>query len=116
MIAKKLVFIDIKNEEKFEPENFDIDDIKHIAVKNTKKYGFKIFVAFLRFYIKFSYVLKNKYKRLKKIIKYIISNYFTHKDKKIKEKEVSNFLKRISEYKYKISKIKDKIKEEEGIK
>jgi len=118
MIGKKLVFAEIKGSEEtreFIQDNFDIDNIKHIAVKNTKKYGFRMLVTILRFSIKSSYVLKNKYKKLKTIIRYIINNYFRHKEKEVKEKEVSSFLKKVSEYKYKIREIKDKIKEEEGI-
>lgn len=119
MIGKKIVFADVNGSEeteKFIQENFDIDNIKHIAVKNTKKYGFQAFIMILRFYIKFSYFLKNKYKKSKIIVKYLVNNYLVHKDKDVKEKEVSSFLKKVSEYKYRIREIKDKIKEEEGIK
>ena len=47
-------------------------------------------------------------------IKHLTRKHITHQEEKIKEaKEVSGFLKKISEYKHKIRKIKNKVIEEE---
>jgi hypothetical protein len=118
MIGKKLIFADIKKgeyTEKFILETFDLSEIKHLATKNIKKYGFIALVITLRFSIKSSHFLKSGYVETKNKIRNSIKNYLAHREKEHKEKEVSNFLKMVSDYKQKIRKIKHKIKEEEGI-
>ncbi|MEK7572629.1 MAG: hypothetical protein AAB493_02105 [Patescibacteria group bacterium] len=118
MIGKKLIFADIKkgeDAEKFILETFNLDEIKHIAISNVKKYGFIALVIILRFSIKSSHFLKSGYGEIKNKMRSVIKNYLTHKEKEPKEKEASNFLKMVLDYKNKIRKIKHKIKEEEGI-
>jgi peroxiredoxin len=119
MIGRKLVLTNIKKNEfteKFVFEPFDLDELKHISIKKLKRYGFIVLVITLRISIKSSHSFKNLYKKIKnKTITTIDKNLF-NKNKKHEEKEVSNFLKMVSDYKHRIRQIKHKIKEEEGIK
>ena len=84
--------------------------IKHITVTNFKKYGHKSVVETLRFYIRGTNLLKNKYQEIK--IKINTFGQATHKNGE--KKEISKFLKVIGDYKHKIRKIKEKIHEEEN--
>ena len=119
MIGQKLLFANIKNNSSldkiFEAENFDIEEIKHATIKSVKRYGFIGLVIILRFSIKFSFLIKNFYRKVVNKIKSIINIYFNNTKEENKEKEVSNFLKMVSDYKHKIRQIKHRIKEEEGI-
>ena len=88
-----------------------LEELKHLAVKNIKKYGYIGLVAGIRFYIRSTNPLKNKYKEVKIKIKNIHSKKLnTGKEDK---QEISKFLKNILEYKHKIREIKHKITEEE---
>lgn len=118
MIGKKLVFTDIKQNE-YSDESMlkalDLDEVKLLALKKAKRFGFIVLVVFLRYSIICSHFIKKQYKEIKSKIKHAINNYLLHKDKKLEEKEVSNFLKMVSDYKHRIRQIKHRIKEEEGI-
>lgn len=87
-----------------------LEKIKDLTIQNIKKYGHLSVVATLRFYIRGTKVLKNRYEEIKIKIKDI-------HDKKNningERKEISKFLKIISDYKHKIREIKHKIHEEE---
>jgi acetyl-CoA carboxylase beta subunit len=117
MIGRKLSFIDISRQKNieniFKNKEIDLNKIKIITIKNTKKIGLVILVLTLRFSIKTSYLIKNGYKITKNKINIIIDKNLQKKENK--EKEVSNFLKMVSGYKDRIRKIRHKIKEEEGI-
>lgn len=113
MIGKKLILLkkgQIENTEKNLFEIPNLDQIKHVTVKNSKKYGYIILVEIMRFYIRFLKLLKLKYKEIKNVY----NKYLPHKEINTQTKEVSKFLKMISDYKYKIKNIKDKIEEEEN--
>ncbi|MEI6581120.1 MAG: hypothetical protein WCO07_03045 [bacterium] len=119
MIGRKLVFIkdtEVKHNERFMLEVLDLDGIKHITVKNIKKYGFVALVTTLRFSIKSSHFLKNGVRETKNKMKHFVEKRLMRKEKESKEKQVSSFLKMVSDYKHRIREIKHKIKEEEGIK
>lgn len=94
----------------------DAEEFKYIFIKNTRRYGFILLVITLRISIKSSYFLKKKFKEIKDIVIEKIKKIITGKKHEIlEEKEVSSFLKTISDYKSKVNRIKDRIKEEEGI-
>jgi len=118
MIGKKLILLKNKKIEYTERILFKIpnlDEIKNITAKNSKRYGYIILVKIIRFYIRTSILLKYIYAITKKKIKNIYYKYFPYKIKeKNKKNEVSKFLKMISDYKHKIKNIKDKIVEEEN--
>ena len=97
------------------PFALDLQKIKYLTFKNTKKLAYKTLFALIKFLIKFSNFIKTKSKKLKKEFKNKFQNNNNSLDKIIEKKEVSKYLKIISEYRYKIREIKDKIKEEEGI-
>lgn len=95
----------------------DLQKIKHITFKNSKKFGYTTVFVTLRFFIKSSNFIKTRSIMLAKEIK----NVFKKKngiliEEKEEKKEPSKYLKVISEYREKIREIKDRIKEEEGIK
>ena len=117
MIGKKLILLKNGKIEYTERVLFDIpnlDEIKNVATKNSKRYGYVILVETIRFYVRTSLLVKYIYFKTKKKIKEIYHKYFPHKVKENKEKEVSKFLRMVSDYKHKIKNIKDKIEEEEN--
>jgi hypothetical protein len=88
-----------------------LEEWKHLTVKNMKKHGYLGLVATIRFYVRSSNFLKNKYQEVKIKIKNMRSK---NQNGDFGEKrEVNKFLKMISEYKHKIREIKHKIHEEE---
>ncbi|MFA6524336.1 MAG: hypothetical protein WC264_03120 [Candidatus Paceibacterota bacterium] len=117
MIGKKLILLKNGKIEYTERVLFNIpnlDEIKNVTAKNSKRYGYIILIEVIRFYIKTSILLKYIYTITKKKIIKIYHKYFPHKVKENKEKEVSKFLRMVSDYKNKIKNIKDKIVEEEN--
>jgi len=115
MIGRKLVLLKngqvlSKGEILFEIPN--LEKVRHFTVKNAKKYGHMSLIMMLRFYIRSTNFLKNKYEKTKIKIKNI--NIKNHPNGESTEKvEASKFLKMISDYKYKIRELKNKIHEEE---
>lgn len=112
MIGRKLVMLQngkVISGEKVLLEIPYIKEIKHITIKNIKKHHHAGLVATIRFYVRFSNFLKNKYQEAK--IKIKNRNKESHIGSE--KKEISKFLKIISEYKHKIREIKHKIKKEE---
>ncbi|MFH1608612.1 MAG: hypothetical protein ABH951_01170 [Patescibacteria group bacterium] len=98
----------------------DLQEFKHLFIKNSRKYGFILLVLIIRFSVISSHFIKRKSKEIGKILIEKIKKITTKKrsegeEKEVEQKEVSNFLRKMSDYKNKIKKIKDKIKEEEGI-
>ncbi len=114
MIGRKLILSktqQVPTENNFLFEIPDHREVKHIATKNIKKYGFIFLVIIIRLYVRVSNSIKRKINELsRKIHKIVTRNKF---EKSTSHKEVSKFLKMISDYKQKISKIKHKIVEEE---
>lgn len=87
-----------------------LEELKHKTVKNIKKHGYTGLVATIRFYIRSTNFVKNKYDEARTAIKNIHpkkSNNGTGDNQ-----EISKFLKIISEYKHKIREIKHRINEE----
>lgn len=94
----------------------DIEDLKKDTKKKIRRYGYVTLIIGLRVYLISSNLLKKKYSEIKDKAKVFINKYVAPKMKVREEQkqEVSKFLKRVSEYKNKIDKIKNRIKEEEG--
>lgn len=116
MIGRKLLMLQNGKiiENGYSVENFvpDFDRIKHLTLKNTENFSHVVLFVIIRFYIKSSNFSKNTYKGLKVKIK-DIKNRNINKQNVSKEKEVSKFLKKISDYKHKIREIKVKIEKED---
>ncbi|HEY4513536.1 MAG TPA: hypothetical protein VJH06_03425 [Candidatus Paceibacterota bacterium] len=88
-----------------------LEEWKHAAIKGTKKHGYNTLVGIIRFYFRGSNILKNKYEEVRVKVKRM-----RRKGRGETEKpEISKFLKVVSEYKKKIRKIKQKVKEEENL-
>jgi hypothetical protein len=114
MIGKKLVVLQngqILHRDKILRDS-SLEEWKYIAVQNLKKYSYSGLVATIRLYVHFSNFLKIKYQATKVKIK----NMYVKKlqKKEARKPEANKFLKMISEYKYKIRRIKHQIKEEES--
>jgi hypothetical protein len=120
MLKRKLAFIasghsTVRTEH---PHPFvpDLQKIKHATKKSVKKVGYVSLFLTLRFFILSSNFLKTKSKILIKELKNKFrKNKHNYIDEITEQKEVSKYLRVISEYKNKIRKMKDAIKEEEGI-
>jgi hypothetical protein len=120
MIGRKLALVrsggeisSIYHVHPFVPE---LQKIKNATLKNTKKLGYIIIYITLRFFIKSSNLIKNTsiliVEKLKNKFK---KNKGSDSMSNPEKKEVSGYLKVISEYRHKIRKMKHIIKEEEGI-
>jgi hypothetical protein len=113
MIGRKLVMLQNDYVVQREEIMFEVPFLKkakHITIKNIKKHSYIGLVATIRFYIRSTNFLKNKYQEVKTKIKSRNKEGIIDSEKK----EISKFLKMISEYKHKIREIKHKIKEEEN--
>lgn len=116
MIGRKLVLLQngetlvIQEEVLFEFPDFR--EWRQITTAHIKKYGRVSVVTTLRFYLRSTNLLKNKYAELKNKTKNIGNK---RSDNPLKKAEVSKFLKMVSEYKEKIREIKHQIKEEENL-
>ncbi len=116
MIGRKLVVVRngqtlvVEHSHPFIP---DLQKMKHLTFKGAKKLSFIIIFIVLKSFIKSSNFVKTKSKLLYQILK----NKFK-KNKPLEEtekKEVSKYLRVISEYRYKIRQMKHRIKADEGI-
>jgi len=118
MLGRKLVLVRnglAESGEHFHPFVPDLIKIKYLTQKSVKRYGYLVLVATLRWHIRFSNLLKYQYQKIKTVLKEMTHKHITLQgDTPPETREVSGFLKMISEYKHKIRNIKHKIKEEEG--
>ena len=119
MISRKLILVrngqtvNIRHPHPFVP---DLVKIKYFIFKGIKRVGYAVVFLTLRFFIKFSNFIKNRGKILTRELKEKFKrNNGNLLDETMQKKEVSRYLKVISEYRSKIRTIKHKIKEEEGI-
>jgi hypothetical protein len=90
-----------------------LEEWKHSFIMNSKKYGYVGLVASVRAYVHFVNFLKRKYAVLKTKIAHVLDKRL--KKGEVQKREVSGFLKMISEYKHKIRKIRHQINEEENL-
>ncbi|MDP1760318.1 MAG: hypothetical protein Q8L01_02615 [Candidatus Woesebacteria bacterium] len=121
MIGRKLLLLsDIEGHhhhhisEIFVHDVFDFDNIKHSAIKNGKKMGHSLIWIILKIYIISLNSINKKRKEIIIKIKNRLSKY-NNDNESVEKKEVSKYIKIISEYRQKIRHIKHKIKKEEGI-
>lgn len=98
----------IEDDSVFIPE---AKEISRFLKKNGKTLSLVLVALGLRAWVKSSVFLKKKSEILKRKIKKTVLKQSA--EKFLEKKEVSNFLKAVSDYKKRISKIKDKIVEEE---
>lgn len=92
-------------------KNSSLEEWKYSVVNKAKRWNYVFLVIVIRIYFRILNLIKLGYQ---KFIAKIKSMKSTDTEAPIKEKkEVSRFLKMVSEYKSKIRKIKRKIKEEE---
>ncbi|MEK7588913.1 MAG: hypothetical protein AAB438_03790 [Patescibacteria group bacterium] len=87
-------------------------EIKDITIKGVKKVGYVSIVTTIRLYFRSLNFLKYRYEKLKAITKKVNGEVKNGTEKK----DVSKFLKVVSDYKHKIRKIKHQIQEEEKMK
>ena len=114
MIGRKLVLL--RNGQVLAREEIlfgipHIEKVKDLFIKNLKKYGHISLVMTIRFYVRSTNLLKNKYGEIKIKIRDMTQKSL-HGNSSEKT-EVSKFLKMILDYKRKIREIKHKIHEEE---
>lgn len=115
MVGRKLTLAQsetIVSTEQLHPFVPDVQKIKEIISKNTKKHSYIIVVKTIRSYVLLENFLKSKYEKIKIIINAQLKKN-TPVDETFEKKEASRFLKRILDYKHKIRNIKQKIVEEE---
>ncbi|KKQ07916.1 MAG: hypothetical protein US18_C0005G0003 [Parcubacteria group bacterium GW2011_GWB1_36_5] len=114
MIGRKLPALEqkqISNQEEILFELPFLKEVKHITIKGMKKHGYAGLVAIVRFYIRSTNFLKNKYEEIRLKIK----NRGNRNHAGDEKREISKFLKIIGEYKQKIREIKHRIKKEENL-
>ena len=110
MIGKKLVLIrngNATHQEALPRIIPDIQTLKYTARKTTKQGVYIATVVLIRLYVQSGNLVKNVYDRTKTKIQSL-----RKKDNTTENKEVSKFLKMISDYKYKVKHIKRQIEEE----
>jgi hypothetical protein len=88
-----------------------LEEWKHITIRGAKRHSYNILVITIRFYFRTTNLLKLKYQDVKIKVKNIRRKSHVQAEKQ----EISKFLKVISEYKSKIRKIKQQVKEEENL-
>lgn len=119
MIWRELVLVKnglVTTTEHSHPFVPDLQKIKHVTFKSTKKISYVVIFVTLRFFIKSSNFIKTKSIVLVKEISNKLKKLRNNPSEEITEKkEVSKYLKIISEYQQKIREMKHRIKEEEGI-
>ncbi len=93
----------------------DLQKIKYLTSKGTKKLSYLTLFVTLKIFIKSSNFIKTQSIILIKELKNKLKKNNENSLNERKGKEVSKYLKIISEYQQKIRKIKHRIKEEEGI-
>lgn len=110
-LVKEIQTIEIDYAHPFIP---DLEKMKDLLNRNTKKYGYLGLVLIIKFHLRSSKFLKQKYEKVKTKIKDMGIKSKDHfgADEMVGQ-EVSGFLKMISDYKQKIRTIKHKIKKEE---
>lgn len=114
MIGRKLLVLQDVRGETYEEIFLEIpyiEEWKHLTIRGVKRHSYNGLVAIIRFYVRSSNFIKNKYE---KILMEIENKRKEHIIKRGK-KEVSRFLKTVSEYKHKIREIKERVKKEENL-
>ena len=114
MITRKLILLKngkIQIEEKIAFGVPHIEKVKHLTIRNFKKYEHASLVVIVQLYLKSRNFLKNKSEEIKIKLK----NWNTKNHINSEKKEISKFLKIIGDYKRKIREIEHKIKKGEKL-
>lgn len=94
----------------------DLNEIKSAANLKLRRHGYIVLVQVIRVYVKSSNIADTFYKKTARGLRNFIRKRILRKKENTEGvKEVSGFLKMISDYKRKIKRIKDKVKREEGL-
>lgn len=112
MIGRKLIMlpnIEIFNREEIVLEAQYIEEWKYLAIKSIKKHSYNGLISTIRAYIHSVDFIKRKYQNIKNSFIEKINNNSSNK------KDISKFLKIVSDYKYKLREIKDRVREEENL-
>ena len=112
MIERKLILLKkghLTTGDKFPIEIIDSKDVKAVVRKKVRIFIHIALIIIFRVYIRGTNILKEYYQKFKNFIM-----IYVFRDKRDGEnREVSGFLKMMSEYKQKVRKIKHRIHEEE---
>lgn len=88
--------------------------LKSIARKGLRRYGFIALVIVIKLYVKTTYFLKQKFQLVQsKVVDILKKNKKFGFDENSEKREVSGFLKMVSEYKHRVRTIKHRIVKEE---
>ena len=115
MVSRKVMSLDGKSHVTEEAVLFKIPhpvELREITLMGVKKYGYLILVISVKAYIKSTGFLKQKWVDLKEKLAEIHQKHILKKETP-NARNVSKFLRVVSEYKNKVRKIKEKIEEEE---
>ena len=115
MTGRKLFLLEkqpVIAEEEILVQTPDFKEIRHVFIRKTREYGYVALVEIIRFSVRSSKFLKHKYKEAENKIRGLARKHITHEEE-VQKKEVSSFLKKISEYKHKLKKIKNQVIKEE---
>ena len=116
MVGRKLSLVPTETHQQRQSDSFEIphfDALKDMGTQSVKKYAYATLVLSLKLYIRSTNMLKYQYLELEKQIKNARTKHLSPEELKAKEEKASRFLDKISEYKYRIRKIKRKIAAEE---
>ncbi len=92
----------------------DLHKIKKFTKRGMRRYGFIALVIVIKVYVKIGLFSKQIFETTKSgIIKMLRKNKKFNLEDSFEKREVSGFLKMVSEYKHKVKSIKHKIIEEE---
>ena len=115
MIGKKVAWVRdrhiVVKENQTNPLAPDLQKIQNTALDGLKNLGKLVIFTILKIYVKLGNFLKNKYSELKTKIKNLKNQNQTNSG--LLGIETNKFLKVVSEYKNKLSKMKNNIDEEE---
>jgi len=118
LVGRKMLVL--KNTEYSAPSDFDFlievpdfKEVKTILHQKSRRYGYIALVITIRTYVLMSHTLKRKSETLWQFIKRRLAR--RNKVKVPHEEAENKFLTKVSEYKRRIQRIKEKIKEEEGL-
>lgn len=94
----------------------DFAKLKSIARKGLRRYGFIALVIIIKLYVKTTYFLKQKFQLVQsKVVEILKKNKKFGFDENSEKREVSGFLKMVSEYKHRVRTIKHRIVKEEEL-
>lgn len=93
----------------------DLHEVQYVIVRKMKQYGYVALVVTIRIYVRSSKIMDYLYKEAVSRLSTLYKKYIQKKNPETEAKEVSKFLKMVSEYKNKIKEIKERVREEEGL-